>query len=53
MPTRSEVLQHSAALAAAAATGSAARAQSAPAPTWDSGEVVHLLPTVSHEWLLI
>ena len=46
MPTRREILQHSAALAA---TGSAAHAQTAPAPAWDAGEVVHLLPTVSDD----
>ncbi len=53
MPTRREILQHSAALAAAAATGAAAQAQTAPAPAWDSGEVVHLLPTVSADRILI
>ena len=47
MPTRREILQHSAALAAAAATGASAQARTAPPPALDSGEDVHLLPTVS------
>ena len=46
MPTRREILQHSAALATAT-TGAGAQAQTTPAPAWHAGEVVHLVPTVS------
>ena len=51
MPTRREILQNSALLAGAVATGTAgARAQ---AGAWDAGEVVHVLPTASHDRFLV
>lgn len=56
MPTRREILHNSALLAgamAAGSTGARAQAQTNASPAWDAGEVVHVLPTASHDRFLI
>ena len=53
MRTRRDFLIGAASLATAAIAERTSLAQSQPGPTWNSGEVVHLLPTASHDRFLI
>ena len=53
MPTRRDFLIGAASLATAAMTDKVSAAQRPSGQTWDSGEVVHLLPAASHERFLI
>src|SRR6266702_1789190 len=53
MTTRRRFLQGMTTLAAASALPGELRAQSKSAPAWNSGDLTHLLPTVSDERMLI